>query len=895
MTTPYAKIDADLQQLMQYFKEVLQQVGAGNLTAYLNETGQLPDVPESLQEQVVQVLSMVFQLMNLTEENGAVQYRRQLETESGPAAIRGSWAETLQRLLHAGVSETALAEILPQICIRPVLTAHPTEAKRISILELHRDLYLLLAQQEQQHLAPAEQHSLQTRIKALLERWWRTGEVYLEKPTVEAERGNVMHYFTKVFPPVLRLLDERLRYLWQQQGFNPGHLRFPEQFPQLQPGSWVGGDRDGHPYVTAELTRSTLQAHRQAALQLLHTQIQQLGARISFSDLRNRVPNCLQEGMARLHALLGSAATAALQRNPHEPWRQYTNLLQLRMQATLTETTGSYGRANELLADLHILRKSLLEIDAEAIYNDLVFPLERHVQCFGFHLARLDVRQNSAFHEKAVEQLLVAAGISNPHFTQWSEAERIEFLTRELQTRRPFVVPGASAGPEADAVLACYRVLREHIDRYGTDGIGSLIVSMTRGLSDLLVILLFLREVGLLETPLQVVPLFETIDDLQRAPHILEAFLQHPAVMRYRQHLPPLQEVMLGYSDSNKDGGIVASRWNIHRAEQRLTQVAAAHGLQLRFFHGIGGTISRGGGKYHRFLESMPVGTLSGDIKLTVQGETIAQQFANRLTAAYNLEMLFSGTLLQTARSIQAVPALAYPEAALEQLAAAAFTHYRQLVEHPLFIPFYSQATPIDVLEQSKIGSRPARRTGQRTLADLRSIPWVFSWGQARFNLTAWYGVGSAIRTLRTQHPELYAVLQQQATHWPFLHYTLIHIETNLHYANRELMQQYAALVADAQAQNTLLQQILTEHESTRQEVETLLGSPASERRHSLLHNMQRRQQPLQLLHLLQLQNLKKWRALRQAGAEGTEDEQLLLQQLLRITTAISAGLKNTG
>lgn len=893
--TPYAKIDNDLQELFDAFQDVLRRVDAAALTPFIHSTAPLSEIPAQQQEQVVQVLSMVFQLMNLAEENSAVQYRRQLETEAGPAAIRGSWAETFQRLQQQGSSEAEVAALLPTISIRPVLTAHPTEAKRISILELHRDLYLLLAQQEQQHLSPNERHNLQTRLEALIERWWRTGEVYLEKPTVESERNNVMHYFTKVFPPVLRLLDERLRYLWQQQGFNPAALRFPEQFPLLQPGSWVGGDRDGHPYVTAELTRSTLQAHRQGALQLLHTKIRHLGARISFSGLRNNVPACLQQGIANLQSLLGEHAAKALQRNPHEPWRQYANLLQLRIEATIAETESRYHKASELLADLLILRNSLLETGAEAIYNDLVFPIERHVQCFGFHLARLDVRQNSAFHEKAVEQLLLAAGFEDPHFTQWNEAERVAFLTRELQTHRPFIVPGAAAGPEANAVLACYRVLRQHIDQYGTDGIGSLIVSMTRGLSDLLVVLLFLREVGLLEAPLQVVPLFETIEDLQQAPGILEAFLQHPAVVEHRQQLPPVQELMLGYSDSNKDGGIVASRWNIHRAEQQLTKVAAAHGLQVRFFHGIGGTISRGGGKYHRFLESMPAGSLTGDIKLTVQGETIAQQFANQLTAAYNLEMLFSGTLLQAVRSRHTSQAPTHPEAALEQLAAAAFARYRQLVEHPHFITFYGQATPIDVLEQSKIGSRPARRTGQRTLADLRSIPWVFSWGQARFNLTAWYGVGSAIRHLRTTEPQQYAELQQQTTQWPFLHYTLIHIETNLHYANRDLMRQYAALVTDTEAQSVLLQLITEEYETTRAEVEALLGSAAVERRQSLLSNMQRRKQALDVLHQMQLQALKNWRTLRTAGADGTTEEQGLLQQLLRITTAISAGLKNTG
>ena len=888
MATPQQgiqKIDTDLQELLQAFREVLNEQGAA---------GAMPDAAAlpAADEQAIQAMSMIFQLMNLAEENGAVQYRRQVETGAGAAAIRGSWAETFERLRQQGLGEQELAALLPTLVVQPVLTAHPTEAKRISILELHRDLYLLLAQQEHTHWSPAEAATLRSHLKALLERWWRTGEVYLEKPTVAAERNNVMHYFTRVFPEALRQSDERLRYLWQQAGYDPAQLEAPEHYPRLEPGSWVGGDRDGHPYVTADLTRETLQEHRRNALHLLHKELTRLGSRISFSETRNPVPAPLQEALHRLAADLGTAGSTALQRNPREPWRQYVNLVLLKLENTRHEQPGGYREATELQADLQLLRHSLLAIGARRIATDLLFPLERQVQCFGFHLARLDIRQNSAFHDKAVEQLLAAAGSTDNGFSGWEENRRIEFLSRELQHLRPFLVAGASAGPEADAVLSCYRAVQEHIARYGSAGIGSFIVSMTRGLSDLLVVLLFFREVGLQGSALQVVPLFETIEDLQQAPAILDAFLHHPAVQAHRVQLPPVQEVMLGYSDSNKDGGILASRWNIHRAEEALTLVAATHGLQLRFFHGIGGTISRGGGKYHRFLDSMPPGSVQGQIKLTVQGETIAQQFANLLNATYNLEMLFSGLALQTARSRHTLPVPAWPYELVEELANTALQHYQALVQHPQFLPFYGQATPIDVLEQSKIGSRPARRTGQRSLADLRSIPWVFSWHQSRFNLTGWYGVGQALRQLRETKPAEYQRLQENAVQWPFLHYTLIHVETNLYNASQELMRSYAALVEDETVRRNLLELIEAEYTASRTETAALRGARVEEGRVSLLQNVARRQEALERLHRMQIRRLEHWRAVKDSDPAAAEP---LLQELLRITTAISAGLKNTG
>lgn len=895
------KIKEDLYFLVSVFRDVLNDLDENAVAEILNlltDNQTNHDLPTfSISDQkVIQALSILFQLMNLVEENSATQFRRKIENHLDISEVRGSWGETFNRWQSQGLSEKQIAEILPKVCIIPVLTAHPTEAKRISILELHREFYLLLVKNEHLIWSVIEKQNIHHHFKALLERWWRSGEIYLQKPSVIAERNNLMYYFSRIFPEVLRLSDQRLKFVWQSHGFNSDNLSLTEHFPRVQFGSWVGGDRDGHPYVTAEITQNTLLEHRKVALELIQNQLIAFGAKISFSKINHPIPLSLTESIANQAQVLGEVGLQAIKRNPYEPWRQFVNLILIKLNHTIqnqTEEAQTYYRsADELSIDLNFMRESLQAIKAQRVIDEWLFPIERIVQCFGFHLVKLDIRQNSAFHDKAFSQILQFCQFEDFAYSTWDEAKKINFLTEELKSNRPFVVYGTSIGEEADQVLACFRVVKTHIDLYGTAGVGSFIVSMTREVSDLLLIYLFMREVGLLQFNLQVVPLFETIDDLKNSEKILEDFLARPLTqVRIRQH-NDIQEVMLGYSDSNKDGGIVASRWNIYQTEIKLTQIAQNQGIKLRFFHGIGGTISRGGGKYHRFLESMPWGSMSGEIKLTIQGEAIAQQFANLVNATYNLEMLLSGTALQASFSYFEAKAPNFPLEGLKHLADLSFQHYQTLINHPDFIQFYSQATPIDVLEQSKIGSRPARRTGKRSLADLRAIPWVFSWSQARFNLTGWFGVGFALKTLREQYADTYQQLKEMVSELPFLHYTLINIETNLYNADTELMQAYSQLVEDKRIRTELLDLILSEHALSVSEVGALLGGNTETRRINLLDNVNRRKKALHTLHKLQIQQLQNWRAIKDSS---TEESEKLLIELLMLTTAIASGLKNTG
>ena len=546
---------------------------------------------------------------------------------------------------------------------------------------------------------------------------------------------------------------------WREVGFDSELLEWPEHFPLIQFGSWVGGDRDGHPFVTPEFTASTLRLHRASVLRTIRSQLTDLAAKLSFSSYRVAIPQYFIDEIEAEARVLGEKGQAALDRNPSEPLRQFLNLLLLRLEHTIRDDhslgeKGYFQSANQLTSELRRLRKLLIELGADRIAKQWLFPVERALLCFGFHLAKLDIRQNSAYHEKAIMQILEASGYPKTDYENWSEEERLEFLNRELKSNRPFLVAGTSCGTEADNVLGYLSEVRNYVDLYGADGIGSVIVSMTRSVSDLLLVFLFLREVGLQKAGLPVVPLLETIDDLVAGPEILKGFLGHPVMQKQIEQNPSYtQEIMLGYSDSNKDGGIFTSRWNIYKAEENLTQVADELGVKVRFFHGRGGTISRGGGKIHRFLDSMPPGSMSGQIKMTVQGETIANQFANRLTATYNLEMFTAGTARQAMKKAGSGKT-DVPYEVMDELVGMAKRTYRTLLDHENFIEFYAGATPIDVLEQSKIGSRPARRTGQRTLNDLRSIPWVFSWNQARFNISGWFGMGTALGEFKKEHPK---------------------------------------------------------------------------------------------------------------------------------------------
>ncbi|NJK92374.1 MAG: phosphoenolpyruvate carboxylase [Blastochloris sp.] len=930
--TGFAKIDRDLAFMVGCFHDVLVDLGEKEIAQALpflhSGKAATKPLPHRFSSRLMQAYGVVFQLLNMVEENTAAQMRRARASLPRKQDEPGLWTSYLKQLKKSGLKEKEIAEVLREVRVEPVLTAHPTEAKRSTVLEQHRALYLLLVSRENSMWTPAELDGIREEIKVALERLWRTGEVLHEKPKVAKERQTITYHLREVFPNVLPRLDLRLRQAWQKAGLDPKWLQSPEQLPQLSFGTWVGGDRDGHPLVTDETTVETLNELRLQALFILQRRLSQLPRILSLSEHLHQVPDKFKTEVQSLARDMGERGEACLRRNPREPWRQLANIILAKLplhsgdltevhQARADEWPGCYRFPRELLADLRLLRDSLVKIGASRIAHSDIDPIIRQVQTFGFHLARLDIRQNSQFHDKAMSQLMTAAGLDGDDFGNWTEKDRLNFLTRELRSPRPFLHADSEVGPQADAVLRCYRALAAHIKRHGGSGLGSLIVSMTKRVSDLLVVYVLAREAGLatyttkgLTCSLPVVPLFETLDDLQNSSGILRAFLEHPitrATLKHQNKVRqeeldehhalnsrPVQQVMIGYSDSNKDAGILASQWGLHQTQKELQQAGEDHEVKIRFFHGRGGTISRGAGPTDRFLGALPNGALGGDLRVTEQGETISQKYANQITAVYNLELLLAGTTGVTLQHQYRPRDYSRYEPLAAELCQFSSEFYRAFILAEDFINFYGQATPIDALEQSRIGSRPSRRTGVRSLEDLRAIPWVFSWNQSRFYVPGWFGVGSALEKLAQQGDSAFETLQEAVKVWPYLRYVLTNVETNLASADLSIMEDYASLVEDTKLRERFFSLIASEYRRTRRMLDRLFGGQSLEkRRPRMVATLKLREEALATLHVQQISLLREWRKLRVREDHSAANE--LLPDLLLSVNAIAGGLRTTG
>lgn len=909
------KFDIDLQFLMQCLREVLEELGHKDLLPFvpwLDDKQPLPKpgAPMPAPQRLVQLLSISFQLLNMIEENTAVQRRRAQQAAHGLESEAGLWPSALASLKAEGFSESQVQSVIRSVRVEPVLTAHPTEAKRASVLEHHRELYLLLVKRENQMWTPVEQGWLKDEIKQVLERLWRTGEIYLSRPDISAELRNIMHYLKNVFPEILPWLDRRFATAWTQAGMTSQPDFFSGEYPQFVLGTWVGGDRDGHPLVTAEITRETLRTLRLNALIVLRHKLVDLAKKTSLSDHIQEPPGFLTERLEYYARRFPDQFAAIQARNPGESWRVLISLMIARLPISVVREHATeladgpefYRMPEELQDDLAALYNSLRAIGAERLAHNELKSAVRTLQTIGFHSARLDIRQNSQFHDKAVAQLLTLSGVPDgASYPQWPHAKKLEFLLAELKLQRPLTLPGQIFTGECEAVISCYRVLAEFANRYGWKGIGSLIVSMTHGAEDLLTVYLLAREAGLMQRdgqtlscPLPVVPLFETIDDLARSSEIMDAFLQHPITRAslawqssYWRRAQPLQEIMVGYSDSAKDGGVFASQWHLYCAEKNLQAIAQKHAVELCFFHGRGGTVSRGAGPIHRFLEAMPRGALQGNFRMTEQGETIARKYANFATAVYNLELQLASATAETLRSQQKPDDEAWVSALMQRLSDQSQARYQSLIRDPEFLRFYRQVTPIDVLEHARIGSRPAKRTGQATIDDLRAIPWVFSWNQSRFYLPSWYGVGTALSQLAADDPKLFERLRAQRPQMKLLNYILHNVETTVASASAEIMGWYAELIAEPALRERFMRQILDELALTNQMLVTVFGSSIAERRAHVMKTIALREDGLRQLHRLQIAQLRQWR--RDPAAEG------VLEDLLVTVNAIAGGLRNTG
>lgn len=904
----------DLEFLLRCFSEVLQENGENVLAGQIPWiTDHVPDFVSTDTKKLLHLYSICFQLLTISEVNGAVQGRRHKLEAEGLDSVNGLWGYVLKDLKEHGITEEELLDAFQEIEVEPVLTAHPTESKRPVVIGLYRELYLLMVKLENSMYNSYERQGIRYEIKMILHKLWFIGEIFLEKPEVESELENVLHYFYRVFPEVMPVLDFRLQQAWEEAGFRSELVQNTSLLPTINFGNWVGGDRDGHPLVTAEVTGYTLRTLRIHAFKLLILLMDELAGKLSIYCSLDQLPVEFRERLDLLEGELEPPFSPFRE----EPFKYYIKLLKMKLPVEERSTGGidlhdepfSYRHSGELAADLRTLSSALEQFGAGTLAGHDIRRLLRHLRHFGFHLAHLDIRQNSQFYREALMDILKKNLPGQYTMLSGDKGVLKALILEELQHHRPFLSQGdVLDSDQSREVVSTFRELARHAGQYSERALGSLIVSMTRDVTDLLTVYLFAREGGLsrlvpggMVCPLPIVPLFETITDLKKSPEILDAFLSHPVTRKSLEYLKEkrgwsrlVQDVMIGYSDSNKDGGILASAWNLYEAQVRLSETGKKHGVHIRFFHGKGGTISRGAGPTHWFLRSLPAGSLDGMIRVTEQGETIERKYANKGNAAYNLELLLAGTTHQTLLNrLEQLPQEGTRKEVFTYMSESSYRAFRELTTHPDFIRFFVEATPIDVIEQSKIGSRPSRRRGKQTLDDLRAIPWVFSWTQSRMHLSSWYGVGSTLELLRDQEPGKYSKLKEMAKSDSFTRYVLTNVDTSLAATDEEIMTLYAGLVKDRQVRETILNMLLKELALTRSAMLELLESPLSERRVNHYYSTRLRADALMPLHREQVHLLRSWRKVYESGDQ--EQSEILLQDLLRSINAIANAMGTTG
>jgi phosphoenolpyruvate carboxylase len=847
----------------------------------------------ALAVQVIRAFSYFSHLANIAEDHHHIRRTRH-HAIAGSKPRRGTIANALARAFVAGHSPSEVKAFFNDAQISPVLTAHPTEVRRRTMMRREIAIADLIARQERSDLTPEEKIEVDNRLSRAVLVLWQTNLLRRTRLDVIDEVSNGLSYFDHTFfrelPRVYAALEDQLT----------AADRGTENMPLasfLTIGSWIGGDRDGNPFVTADILRETLRRQSSQALNFYLEEIHKLGNELPLSSLIVTVSKDLEAYAAR------SPDTS-----PHrqtEPYRRALAWFYARLAATQTQLNGEaparkplgtaepYGDASELLADLRIIHDSLAQNGSIALTKGRLRSLRRAIDCFGFHLARLDMRQSSDVHSATLAELFdaVEPGIA---YAGMSEVERRQVLCAELRSKRPLIMPRHAYSEQTTKELNVLRTAREGLDTYGADAIRTAIVSNTRNASDLLGLAVLLRETGLIDedgrSALNLVPLFETIDDLRRSVDIMGVLFSTPEYRRLVDSRGGLQEVMLGYSDSNKDGGYVTSGWELYKTEVGLVDLCRRHGVKLRLFHGRGGSVGRGGGPSFDAILAQPAGAVGGQIRLTEQGEIISSKYTNPEVGRRNLEVHAAATLEASLLHPQqdAVPER-FTEA-MERLSALAFKAYRDLVfETPRFNEYFRASTVIDEISTLNIGSRPAARKASGAIADLRAIPWVFSWSQCRVMLPGWYGFGSAVQVWRAEAAgNDIQLLRSMAREWPFFRTLLSNMDMVLAKSSMAIASRYADLVPDAKLRGDIFARLSAERATTIDalfeitETECLLaGNPL------LARSIENRFPYIDPLNHLQVDLLRAQRA--------EQDDPKVLRGLLLTINGISAGLRNSG
>ena len=868
----------------------------------------LKSLPGDRAVSVIRAFTYFSHLANLAEDRHHIR-RRAIHERAGHTQ-EGSIDVALQRLRWAGITPKSISDMLATSYVSPVLTAHPTEVQRQSILDAERDIAHLLTERDaikaraavvnaaKDALTPKELAANELQMRARVMQLWQTRLLRFTKLTVADEIENALSYYEATF---LREIPKLYAELEQALPGQPiaSFLRM---------GQWIGGDRDGNPNVTAQTLEHALTRQSDVALRHYLTEVHFLGSELSLSAM-------LVPFGPEMQALAAKSPDTNEHRQD-EPYRRALTGMYARLAATLKKLTGGdaarhavapqnpYASAEAFLADLRVIEASLCSHHAQALAAQRLHPLIRAVEVFGFHLATVDLRQSSDKHEDVVAELLTAARVEK-NYSQLDEHAKQALLLGLLNDTRPLRVPGADYSAHAVSELAIFEMARRMLASFGPQAIRHYIISHTETVSDLLEVLLLQKETGLMRGTLDgqalndliVVPLFETIEDLRNAAPIMRDFYALPGVAALIARSGGEQDIMLGYSDSNKDGGIFTSNWELYRAEIALVELfdklKGSHGITLRMFHGRGGTVGRGGGPSYQAILAQPPGTVRGQIRLTEQGEVIGSKYANPEIGRRNLETLVAATLEATLLQPTKPATRAFLDAAAE-LSEASMDAYRALVyETPGFSDYFFGATPLKELAQLNIGSRPASRKALEKIEDLRAIPWGFSWGQCRLTLPGWLGFGSAVAAFldksdTAERKAALVLLQKMYRQWPFFRTLLSNMDMVLAKSDLALASRYAELVSDARLRKKIFTAIEAEWHRTADALTQITGEKNRLANNPALDRSIRHRFPyIDPLHHLQVELIRRYRA-------GLADERL--QRGIHISiNGIAAGLRNTG
>lgn len=857
---------------------------------------------------VLRAFTYFSHLANLAEDRHHI--RRRIAHEREGSFRDGSIPAAMKKLRGAGVNNKKISETLANSLISPVLTAHPTEVQRTSILEAEREIASLLTARDQikesskasnpskDELLMKELKFNEELIRARVLQLWHTRLLRFTKLTVADEIENALSYYETTF------LREIPKIYAQIEDSLDGHS--VANFFKM--GQWIGGDRDGNPNVSSGTLEYAVKKQAEMVLRHYLTEIHYLGKELSVSALLLKFPKKMQE--------LAAASPDANEHRQDEPYRRALTSMYARLAASLKLLTGAdaarhalppqnpYASAHEFLTDLKTIEASLISQNAEALANKRLRGLIRAVEVFGFHLATVDLRQSSDMHEAVLVELLQAAGIESD-YSALSEEAKQKLLISLLKDPRSLRVIGQKYSDFALSEIAIFEMAKKIRSQFGADAIRHYIISHTETVSDLLEVLLLQKEVGLMTgvlgkkpvADLIVVPLFETIEDLRNAAPIMRDYYALPGVLPLIKGSGAEQDIMLGYSDSNKDGGIVTSNWELYCAELALVQIfdplGTEHGIKLRLFHGRGGTVGRGGGPSYEAILAQPPGTVRGQIRLTEQGEVIGSKYANPEIGRRNLETLVAATLEATLLK-PTKPATKEFLAAAAKISQASMDAYRGLVyETPGFAEYFFDATPIKEIAKLNIGSRPASRKANQKIEDLRAIPWGFSWGQSRLTLPGWYGFGSAIegflnRPSASEKKAALLTLQKMYQQWPFFRTLLSNMDMVLAKSDLALASRYSELVADVKLRKRIFGAIEAEWNKTVSALNAITGEKVRLAKNPALARSIRNRFPyIDPLHHLQVELVRRYRS-------GKQDDRV--QRGIHIAiNGIAAGLRNTG